>query len=317
MRIWKAILVIFFIVLIVGMLWIYWFTGFNEVDLSLKPKDVNFIAGNSSDNNFSVGAGGFAGMQFYDNLRYADSKISYRISNDCTLQKREDAVRAFDILENVTILDFYAVNSNEEIFISCSDKQKIKEDFFIAGEGGPVNITKAGDFNVIFYGEVSLIRQSQCANPNVATHEILHALGFDHSTNQNNIMYSVSKCSQVIGEDIPLLLEKLYAVPSQADLVLDEVVPFIHGKYLDVNMSVSNNGFKDAGVAIINIYADDSFVEKIDVSPLQIGFGMKLMLQNVLIKENSFNNLNFVLEYGLPEIDKSNNEVSFEIKNKN
>ncbi len=302
MKVWKTILAIFFIIFVVAIIWIYWFTGFSKVSLSPGSQNSNFSLDVSNSN-----------MQFYDNMRYSDSKISYRISDKCTLQKKADAEGAFDILENETILDFYAVQGNEEILISCESKQRTEEEFFVAGEGGPVNITKAGEFNVIMYGEVSLIRQSECMYPNIAIHEILHALGFDHSANPNNIMYNVSKCSQTIGEDIPNLISQIYSVTSKPDLILDEVSPNIHGKYLDVNISVRNNGLKDSGEAVINIYAGDNLVHTIDVQPLVVGFGMKFMLQNVQIG-SGFDELRFIAESDFEELDKANNEIVFSVE---
>ena len=62
----------------------------------------------------------------------------------------------------------------------------MKEGLFIAGEGGPSNITKSGDFSVITHGSILLIKESKCERPNIAIHELLHALGFDHSENPNN-----------------------------------------------------------------------------------------------------------------------------------
>lgn len=305
MKILETILVIIFLIFVVSILWIYWFTGFGDVQLSKsKTQDSNFSMNLSSDN-----------MQFYENLRYSDSKISYRISDKCALQKRADAERAFEILENKTILDFYSVNSNEEILITCEDKQKIKEDYFVAGEGGPVNISKTGQFNVILNGQVLLIRQSECPNPNIALHEILHALGFGHSSNENNIMYEISRCSQTLGDDIPRFIDELYSIPSKPDLFFEEVSPNIHdGKYLDLNMTVKNIGLKNSEKAFVNIYLDNEIFEKIDLKELEVGSGMKITIQNLKLKTTSFDKIKFVIDANFEELSKKNNEVSFEIE---
>ncbi|MEK6844778.1 MAG: M12 family metallopeptidase [Nanoarchaeota archaeon] len=307
MKILQTILFIIFLIFIVSMLWISWFTGFKDVQLS-KPRiqDSNFSMNLTSDN-----------MQFYENLRYSDSKISYRISDKCTLQKKADGERAFEILENKTVLDFYNVASNEEILITCESRQKIKEDYFIAGEGGPVNISRAGQFNVIHAGQVLLIRQSECANPNIALHEILHALGFGHSVNQNNIMYEISECSQTIGDDILSFIDELYSIPSQPDLVFEEVIPLIHdGKYLDLNMSIKNIGLKNSGKAFVNVYLDNEIFEEIELKELMVGSGMKITIQNLKFKTTDFNEMKFIIETNFEELDKANNEASFEIEEK-
>ena len=307
MKILETILVIIFLIFLVSMLWIYWFTGFGDVQL---------LKSNSQDSNFSMNLTS-DNMQFYENLRYSDSKISYHISDKCTLQKKEDAERAFEILENKTILDFYSVTSNEEILITCESRQKIKEDYFIAGEGGPVNISKAGQFNVIFNGQVLLIRQSECANPNIALHEILHALGFGHSLNENNIMYEISECSQTLGEDIPRFIDELYSIPSHPDLAFEEVIPLIHdGKYLDLNISIKNIGLKDSEKAFVNVYLDNEVFEKIELKELKVGAGIKITIQNLKFKTTDFNKMRFVIEADFEELNKADNEISFDIEEK-
>jgi len=307
MKIFKTILVVIFLIFMVSMLWIYWFTGFGDVQLSKSAlQDSNFSINLTSDN-----------MQFYENLRYSDSKISYHISDKCTLQKKADAERAFEILENKTILDFYPVNSNEEILITCESKEKIKEDYFVAGEGGPVNISRAGQFNVIHLGQVLLIRQSECPNPNIALHEILHALGFGHSSNKNNIMYEISECSQTLGDDIPRFIDELYSIPSKPDLAFEEVVPLIHdGKYLDLNMSIKNIGLKNSGKAFVNIYLDNELFEEIELKELEVGSGMKITIQNLKFKKTNFKEMKFIIVANFEELNKANNEASFDIEEK-
>ena len=122
----------------------------------------------------------------------------------------------------------------------------MNENYFVAGEGGPTNISSTNDFNVITHGQVLLLRDSDCPTPNVATHELLHALGFAHSTNPNNVMYPVTNCDQTIGQDIPELINTLYSTPSYSDLSFANASAIIHGRYLDTNISISNNGLNDS-----------------------------------------------------------------------
>ena len=229
------------------------------------------------------------------------------------MQKKADATKAFEIIANKTILSFHPVQDDEEIFVSCENKQEVKGNFFIAGEGGPVNITKSGDFNIISYGEVSLIRQSECQSPNIAMHEILHALGFNHSINPNNIMYNISSCSQTMGQDIPRVLEKIYSIQSYPDLLFDEVLPLVHGKYLDANISIKNNGIIKSGPAKLDFYRDDVLVNTISLKPLEKGFGMKLTIKNMDIKSSNFKELTFVINGDFNELDEGNNKITFDI----
>ncbi|MFC1682554.1 matrixin family metalloprotease, partial [Nanoarchaeota archaeon] len=218
----------------------------------------------SFNNNFSLGGSEQESMQFYHNMRYSDSRISYRIDG-CSLQKEDDMEGAFEILAGSTLLDFYSVDFDEEIYISCDDKNRFEGGLFIAGEGGPTNITRAGEFNVILNGKILLVRKSECSKPNIALHELLHSLGFDHSSNKNNIMFNISNCGQVIGQDLLDLINELYVIPSQPDLTFEDVSASIKGKYLDVDVGIRNYGLRDSENFILVISSEGNLK-----SPLHI-----------------------------------------------
>jgi hypothetical protein len=291
-----------FIILVVSLLVFYWLIPRGAIDFGTKTGNYNFSISH-----------GYEEMQFYKNMRFPASKISYRIL-DCPLQKEDEMEHAFDILSNETILDFYAVNSNEEISVTCDSQNRIEGGLFIAGEGGPTNITKAGEFNVILSGKILLIRESKCERPNIAIHELLHVLGFEHSSNPKNIMYPISKCDQIIGEDIVGLINELYSYPSYPDLIFENVSAKMEGRFLDVNVSVRNNGLNDADTATMIIYADGKEIKKIDFEPLQIGYGRMMVLENVWISRLVVNELEFYIDYDGNELDKENNRIKLEIK---
>jgi hypothetical protein len=305
MGVLKIILGFICVLCVVGLLALYWFFPLSNAEFKVN-------AGNS---NFSVGSEGMESMQFYPNMRYPDSRISYRIE-DCTLQKKGDMERAFEILEGITVLNFYPVSSEEEIYITCEEIIKVSEPgLFIAGEGGPTKVIAGEKFNVILSGEILLIKDSKCENPNIAIHELLHALGFEHSTNPNNIMYNYTKCSQTIGDDIPDLLNKLYSFPSYADLSIVNITADIHGRYLDSNITIKNSGLKNSENAVLKIYADEKLVDEIDVSPIEFGEGKIIILKNILISKISVDKLNFVIDTNFNELEKENNKITLEIKN--
>lgn len=345
---WKNFFTGLFVIVIVGMIVVYFigFGGFGEINLeesgpnSSSPDFSQGLTNGSGNSNNSDSPNGLDepnlngsnnnseieeddsftsnNMQFYKNLRYKDKKISYEISNEgCTLKKESSARRAFNILSNETALDFYAATTSEspEIFVSCQSTKKPKGEMFVAGEGGPINITKSGDFNVIHYGEVLLIEEEDCSRPNVAIHEILHAVGFKHSPNENNIMYSQSTCSQEIGEDIPNALNEIYSIPSLPDLTLEDVSVSTHdGQYLDYNATIRNEGLEDSGQFNLSVYKDSDLVKETKIDPLDIGFGTKLVSKNINLKNNNFEKLSLTIEYKSNEINKENNRVVFEQK---
>jgi hypothetical protein len=296
----KIILGLIFFVIVIGLLVFYWIIPFNSIDFGSSGNS-NFNPGNSSE-----------GMQFYENMRYSDSGISYKIYN-CPLKKKNDMEEAFAILENKTILEFYEVSSEEEISVTCDSKVKMQESLFIAGEGGPVNITKAGSFNVILRGKVLLFRDSECANPNVAIHELLHALGFKHSSNSENIMYNFSNCRQTIGDDIIDFINEVYSIESLPDLVLEEVSASARGIYMNTNVSVKNNGLRNADGSSVEIYVDGKHVKSLDVPGLRIGEGVFIGLKNLRVSDLKIENLKFVLDYSSPELDKKNNEIELKL----
>ena len=292
---------------IIAMLAIYFFLPFNfntTEFLIKKPAHTNFSLNNSS----------LQDMQFYKNLIYPTKQISYKISA-CHLQKEGPIERAFDIIENKTILDFRSVTTNEDISVRCDSKIKSEERFFIAGEGGPTNITITDNFNVILHGSVLLLRESKCSEPNIGLHEIFHALGFDHSSNPRNIMYNLSKCDQEISKDMINLIEEIYSYPSYADLAFQNVSAKMSGRFLDLNLTVKNNGLKKSENSIIKIYADEKLIEELDLEPMEIGTGRIVRLQNLLVTKISINELKLIIEYTHNELDKLNNEIVLEIKN--
>lgn len=291
-----------FVIFTVSTLILYWFVPFKITEFGIKPGNSNFSLNSYEEGN----------MQFYANMRYPNPRISYKIDS-CPLQKKDDMERAFDIIENQSVLEFYPLEYDEEISVTCDSRNKIKDGLFVAGEGGPTNITKAGEFYVIFNGKILLIKESTCERPNIALHELLHALGFDHSDNPNNIMYPISKCKQTIGQDILESINKIYSVPSYPDLVFENVSAIMHGRYLDTNITIKNNGLKDAEEIKILIYADEKFVKEIDLDLLEIGYGLTITLSNVWVKAMSVKELKFFIDYNFDELEKNNNEVVLEI----
>jgi len=290
-----------FIILFVFLLAVYWFVPLGDVvSFDFKPKNYNFSI-NGED------------MQFYSNLRFKGSDISYNIL-DCPLSKKNDMEYAFDIVSNKTRLSFYPVASGEEISITCDDSERFEGGLFIAGEGGPINITKTENFNVILHGKILLIRESTCERPNIAIHELFHVLGFKHSNNLNNIMYNISKCSQIIGEDNINLIDQLYSIPSYPDLSFENIDSSMVSRYLDTNISIRNNGLRESEMAKIIIYADGKNIKEIELKPIDIGYGITISLTNIFINKLNVDSLEYVIDSDFDEIDRENNRAVLKIK---
>ncbi len=300
---WKIILSVLFFFLAIGLLLIYWF---------IPISDTQFISFNQRDNSV-IEPIDQSKLQFYSNMRFPYLRISYNIE-DCPIKKTDDMERAFQIIEDLTILDFYPSNRIGEITVICDDRAMVEGGLFIAGEGGPSNITKVGDINLISKGKILLYKESECTNPNIATHELLHALGFDHVLNLNDLMYNVSKCSQTINQETINLINELYSTPSYPDLVLEEISASMHGKYLNTNFTIKNEGLIIAPGAIVEIYADEKKVREVYIDPLDVGHGKIITLTNLWINQFSTENLKYVIVANFDELKKENNKVELQIK---
>ena len=302
---WKEFFSYVIPLLLIVLLFFYWVLPLETID---------FGASSSRNSNFTLNNYSNKSMQFYDNMRYPSKDISYNIQG-CPLKKKDDMERSFEIIENLTVLNFYPVTSDEEISVTCDEKARFEGDLFIAGEGGPTKITQSENFNVIHKGGILLIRESKCENPNVGIHELLHALGFDHSDNPNNILYPISKCSQEIGQDTIDMINWLYSFPSLPDLMLENVSATMEGRYLDLNLTVRNAGLNDAPEAKIEVYADGKLVQEINFDLLDIGNGRRITMNNIFILQKSINELRFLIKADFEELEKENNEVILDYNN--
>ena len=162
---------------------------------------------------------------------------------------------------------------------------------------------------------MTLIREPNCPNPNVGIHELLHALGFEHSENPNNIMYPTTKCSQTIGEDIPELINLLYSYPSLPDVAFENVSATMNSRYLDLNIVIRNQGLADSSEGTIEVYADEDLVKEIEFESLEIGHGRKILINNIFILQKDIDELRFFINADFEELEKDNNEVILKYEN--
>ncbi len=302
---WKKVLGFVFMLLALCLVILYWY-------FPSEPSEFNFQTNPST--NFSTNQS--EAMQFYPNMRFPSKDISYSIASDCNVQKESEMLWAFNSLEEKTVLNFYEVQENAEINVVCADTVRIENNMFIAGEGGPANVSLGNNFSIIMNGNILLLKTSTCERPNIAIHELLHALGFEHSTNINNIMYPVSKCKQVVSEDMISEINRIYSVESKPDLLIESVSATLHSRFLDTNLIIRNDGLEDSEDFLLGIYANNKQVEKMDVEGIKIGEGRIINITNILVSQIRIDTLTFVLETEAVELDKQNNQVILDL-NKN
>lgn len=294
----QGVMTVLLFIIIVGLLFSYFFLPYPGNEFFVKSGDVNAPSYTNSS------------IQFYPDMRFPEKSISYKII-DCPVKKMNDMLDSFQVMENLTVLSFYAVDNDEEITITCSSeaREAEKTGYFIAGEGGPTNITVTDNFNVIHRGKILLLRDSKCEHPNVGIHELLHVLGFTHSPNEDSIMYEVSSCSQVITSDITNEINRLYKTPTLPDLIVKNLTAETNGRYLDVTFKVVNHGLAKSGKSEAFLYVNDQELSKISINPLEIGYGTEISLKNVKLPFGKTETISLDVNTSFDELSKKNNKI--------
>ena len=256
-------------------------------------------------------------LQFYPNLRYPDRNISYGIEAACDEKKKKEVQQAFAIIENLTILNFFQAVERPQIRVYCSAlaPEPKAEGHFVAGEGGPVEIINSSRYAVILAGKISFYRSEKCARPNVALHEIFHALGFDHVNDRKNIMYPVTECSQEIGEDLIGQINEIYSVDSLPDIAIEKVIANTTGRYLNFEIVIVNNGLRDSANVTLNIVVENRLLKEFELDEIAIGQRKTLYVKNLRtpgeIESVTFTAVN---NDGMAELDYENNHVTLELR---
>lgn len=249
------------------------------------------------------------GAQFYPNMRYTDRKINYGISELCDEIKQNEIERAFAILAQETVLSFIPSEDGQiEVLCSNVSPNPEEEGHFVAGEGGPSEIINTSKYAVILSGKVSLYRDSECKKPNIAIHEILHALGFDHNDNTLSIMYPVTECNQEIDQYIIEDINRLYKVDSSPDLAIEKLSVIKKGRYLDFEITIGNLGLKDSQDSSLTLYTNNVKVKDFELSSIEIGTRKILTVENLRVPRKA-DVLVFEIQTFEQELDKTNNKI--------
>lgn len=298
----RSLLGTLFVFAVLFLLGVYYLAPYSNLELSVRPRNYNFNINNES------------GMQFYNNMRFLTTEITYLIDTKCSITKRQEMKDAFKIIENITPLVFYPTAVSQDISIACDEKHRFEGGMFIAGEGGPSKIVKSGEYNVILEGTILLIRDSRCERPNIAIHELLHVLGFKHSNNPNNIMYNFTKCSQTIGDDTIDLIKEVYSEESLPNLAFEDVSATINKRYLNLNASIRNSGLANAASSVLSIKINNKTIKDLDITNMEIGHGITVSISNLFIKSLSFDEIELVIESNFEELDKEDNTLFLDIE---
>jgi len=303
----------FLFLLIIFLIAVYFFYQY-YLDFISEP--VPFIKNSTSDNITSYSSQ----LQFYPNMLFNKKQIIYNIDNSCDKDKRIRMIEAFARIENKTsLLKFYEniYPEKADILVSCQEmKEEISGTYFIAGEGGPTEITNTLAFYIIEKGKILLLySRNQCNNYNIELHELLHVLGFEHSNNPESIMYNTSSCNQQLTQDIIQELKRLYSIPELPDLSFSNISAMKHGSYLDFYAEIKNMGLNQAENVKLEVYAEDENkkIDEYDLGNISYGEGKYLEVKNSHASR-SVTKIRFVIVSG-QELNKENNVAEFFLPN--
>jgi len=255
--------------------------------------------------------------QFYTRMRYSDRTINYHISESCSEEKAKSMKEALDVIELKTILKFNPTSkANSVLNILCADisPEADEKNHFIAGEGGPSRVLNSTLYSVILEGKIALYREGKCDNPNVAIHELLHALGFDHNNNKKSILYPTLECDQQIDDEIIESINRLYKDNSLPDLVFTTANASKSGRYLNFHIEVLNQGLQESRATEISVFADNKLIEAFDIGKISIGAKKILDVEYLDIPIKS-KKIEFIVDQknDILEIYENNNDITLNL----
>jgi hypothetical protein len=261
--------------------------------------------------------------QFYPNMKFNHNNISYTIDYNCGEEGQKRMLEAFDSISiKVPILQFVEVLDNPDIEVSCSreEKESLREDFFIAGEGGAREIIQTKKYNVITQGVILLYDENKnlkkCKWPNVEIHELMHVFGFNHSEDESSLMYPyLEDCNQVLDFSIVEKLKMLYSEENLADLYFEDVSVIKKGRYLDFNVTIKNAGVVKAKNVTISILDEQKIIENKDLGHINYGAGISLEISGLKLARKNPDEIMFVIDKknAIKEIDNKNNIVKIKL----
>lgn len=251
-------------------------------------------------------------MQFYPNMRFNHLPITYFFDPACSDKKKSNLKDAMNLLTEKANISFKElIDEDADIVVDCSEKYiKKNEKMFIAGEGGPTLIINTTLYSIIMKGKIRLFSKEACGF-NVELHELLHVFGFDHSSNENSIMYPVSSCDQRITQDILDELIRLYGMEALPDLYFEDLTALKKSRYLDISFKIKNQGIIDAKNTSLIIYANDIKVERFELGEIEFGVTKILEVENLRLPSRNIKSLRIVIDKDniIKEFDEKNNKV--------
>ena len=288
---------------------------FLYLNLPGPSQDLNININQPSKNNQPTQAN-----QFYPNMKFNHNTITYGVNQDCTQIQKQRIVSGFtEINKAVPIIKFQSSFSDPDIEVSCSEEQKKNTEYdgkkyFIAGEGGAKEIIQTGNHHIITEGIVYLFKENKkaikCDYPNIEVHEILHVLGFDHTDNEESIMFPfLTDCDQTLDQSIIQELNRLYSENNLPELSFESFTASKSGRYIDFNLTIRNSGSINSQPFVLAILDNEDVIETREIDSINFGAGITLSTTNLKLKRKNPDTIKFILdrENKIKEINEDNN----------
>jgi len=166
----------------------------------------------------------------------------------------------------------------------------------VVGEGGPTRaVETGGKYTFISGGEIFLLpTDNKCVGVNRPVHETGHVLGLGHAPpGYGDIMYpNEIDCRQNITQITVDAIKSIYVGEPLADLTISNVSVVKKGGFMDVSMTIRNNGIKDSTQSSMGFFADGEIIESLTTPKFSVipsispGSGISSKVTNAKIPSN-------------------------------
>ena len=156
-----------------------------------------------------------------------------------------------------------------------------------------------------------------CDWPNVELHELMHVFGFNHSTDENSLMYHLLKsCDQKLDRSVVSDLKRLYTEKNLPDLYFEDINVVKKGKLIDFNLTVRNSGSVPSNLVNFSVYDSGELIKTSKLGDVNYGAGVFVQIVNFKLNSRDPEKISFVIdaENNIPEIDEGNNRVDIDFK---
>lgn len=268
------------------------------------------------------------------NLRWNHFPLTVYIDDSFIRQKNPeyvtDVIKALDKWEETGIASFSVIYI-PDADITIEWVPSLKEKALDTLGNTDIKFINISQFGIIQSATIELLTRSESRQltsndmVNLALHEIGHAIGLQH-TNEDDIMNPVltvpSKSVKEISTSDINNLKKLYEIPAKPDLKISEVniTKFSFTRfgrdyfYLNISISMQNVGLVDAENFVLQLIADNAVVNQETIQKLELGTILNIFQGNLKADRN-FTSVRVSVDSqnDIDEINETNNFINIQV----